>query len=378
MKRILCVMGWVLLAVSLVSCGGGQEQLPEQSSRPEQSQTVLGNSQVTAPAEVFPEGTELKVEVLEETAPIKEALPKAEAVEVYDITAVLEGKPVRPEGTVEVTFPIPAAYDPDQHTLAVYYIPDEGEPEPVEVSIVDGDVVAVLRHFSVYAVVVVEIPKFNLAVHAEASLKDGQKYFSSDTNLKFAFEQAESWKVFVERNREQGFSIDKDFYGKTDMIYFTYDGVKYQVVDAIYARELSVDEEITAKEYACLIPHRESIQCEWLYDFSEEKIIHPDSGEEFDRSARRILIDTNTMTYEIKFWMFRSLGGGYFRLEEIFLEKGSYTSTDGDTLGATLTFSNGYILTTDRSHTFVATLQTEDRTITVRADRIDEFMDTGR
>ena len=75
----------------------------------------------------------------------------ADTFTVYDISAVLNGAEVQPNGEVTVTFNIPDGYGTG---VAVFYISDEGTYEKLE-SIVSEDgktVSAKLNHFSSYAV----------------------------------------------------------------------------------------------------------------------------------------------------------------------------------------------------------------------------------
>lgn len=365
MRRAICFTLCILLSISLISCKPPQE---ENSSFTQNNVTVLKDA--------FPKGTQIKVEKIDCTDEIKTAIAKAESIDVYDINAFLDDKRVQPDGKVEVAFPIPDKYNADKHSVKVYYISDDGKSEEIESSVENGKVIAKLKHFSVYAIALVEVLKFDLAVNAQPAIIDGQKCLISDINVKFEYEPNETWRSFAQRNESKGFSIDKDFYGKKDLVYYTYDGVRYNLVNEINAIELDPDDVIDALRYACMIPHRESIQGEWLYDISYEKIYDSDDGEWFDRSATQILLDTNTMTYKISHLKFKNLEGDSFRYKTKLLKEGTYTSNDGDTLGAVLTLDNGYVITTSRSTYNISKLKIENKTITMRSDLMGSFMAT--
>ena len=74
-------------------------------------------------------------------------------------------------------------------------------------------------------------PSFNFAVNGEPSILDGQKVLLSDKNLTFTYNPDDTWKDFVNNNKDAGFFVDKDFYGKIDVVYFVDDNVKYQVLN---------------------------------------------------------------------------------------------------------------------------------------------------
>lgn len=105
---------------------------------------------------VFAEGTQMTVEEIKTDNPTYESVKNvlsevADTFTVYDISAVLNGAKVQPNGEVTVTFNIPDGYGTD---VAVFYISDEGTYEKLE-SIVSEDgktVSAKLNHFSSYAV----------------------------------------------------------------------------------------------------------------------------------------------------------------------------------------------------------------------------------
>ena len=105
---------------------------------------------------VFAEGTQMTVEEIKTDNPTYESVKNvlsevADTFTVYDISAVLNGAKVQPNGEVTVTFNIPEGYGTD---VAVFYISDEGTYEKLE-SLVSEDgktVSAKLNHFSSYAV----------------------------------------------------------------------------------------------------------------------------------------------------------------------------------------------------------------------------------
>ena len=105
---------------------------------------------------VFAEGTQITVEEIKTDNPnyesVKNILSEVTGTfTVYDISAVLNGAKVQPNGEVTVTFNIPEGYGTD---VAIFYISDAGTYEKLE-SLVSEDgktVSAKLTHFSKYAV----------------------------------------------------------------------------------------------------------------------------------------------------------------------------------------------------------------------------------
>lgn len=105
---------------------------------------------------VFAEGTQMTVEEIRTDNPTYESVKNilsevTDTFTVYDISAVLNGAKVQPNGEVKVEFKIPDGYGID---VAVYYIADDGNFEKLE-SLVSEDgktVSAKLTHFSNYAV----------------------------------------------------------------------------------------------------------------------------------------------------------------------------------------------------------------------------------
>ena len=105
---------------------------------------------------VFAEGTQLTVEEIKTDNPTYESVKNilsevTDTFIVYDISAVLNGAKVQPNGEVTATFNIPEGYGTD---VAVYYIADDGNFEKLESTISeDGKTVsAKLTRFSNYAV----------------------------------------------------------------------------------------------------------------------------------------------------------------------------------------------------------------------------------
>ena len=105
---------------------------------------------------VFAEGTQMTVEEIKTDNPTYESVKNilsevTDTFTIYDISAVLNGAKVQPNGEVKVEFKIPDGYGTD---VAVYYIADDGSYEKLESTISeDGKTVsAKLTHFSNYAV----------------------------------------------------------------------------------------------------------------------------------------------------------------------------------------------------------------------------------
>lgn len=106
------------------------------------------NLSIEAAPGVFPDGTVIEVKEPEEEMldRIEDALKNLTSEFVaFDIVASAQ-----PNGTVKVTFEIPNGYDAE--SLALFYIPQEGEAQQLEinVNVEDGTITAQLTHFSVY------------------------------------------------------------------------------------------------------------------------------------------------------------------------------------------------------------------------------------
>lgn len=374
MKKILAFLLALLMLFSLTACG--KEKTEDLSSSGSSNPST--NAVLTVPTENFPENTVIETKIIEDVTPVKNIIKAARSVEVYDINALVNNEKVQPNGEVEVTFPLPKNYDSDKHAIEVYFVSEDGKAEKIQSSVVNGAVVAKLKHFSIYAVAVVEKPTFNLAVEVDAKQKDGKKYFFSDINLTFAYDENDTFITFAQKNKDKGFSIDKDFYGKNDIVYFTYNGTKYQIYTA-YAYNVTPEDLVkTNAEYACILPQTEIIQTEWMYDVSYESYTLPDGSDTFDRTAKVLNLDTSTKTYTIKLFMFTNLDGVRFTSKYELLESGTYTSDDGNVLGATLTLSGGYVLKTTRTDSFKAELTKNGKTITVDANYMHIFTDLSR
>lgn len=105
---------------------------------------------------VFTEGAQVTVEEIKQDSSVYQSVKNilvetSDTFTLYDISAVLNGAEVQPNGEVTVTFNIPEGYGTD---VAVYYIADDGSYEKLESTISeDGKTVsAKLTHFSNYAV----------------------------------------------------------------------------------------------------------------------------------------------------------------------------------------------------------------------------------
>ena len=105
---------------------------------------------------VFTEGAQVTVEEIKQDSSVYESVKNilvetSDTFTLYNISAVLNGTEVQPNGEVTVTFNIPEGYGTD---VAVYYIADDGNFEKLESTISeDGKTVsAKLTRFSNYAV----------------------------------------------------------------------------------------------------------------------------------------------------------------------------------------------------------------------------------
>ena len=114
------------------------------------------SAKVEAAPDAFSKEAVVKLEALAAdalSAPVKNALQKlAEKFVAYEITATVNGAAVQPDGTVKVTFTIPAEYDLDK--VAVLYVSPDGKTKTIASTIdrANGKIVAELRHFSTYVV----------------------------------------------------------------------------------------------------------------------------------------------------------------------------------------------------------------------------------
>lgn len=105
---------------------------------------------------VFTEGTQISVEPIDAKSEVYESAKNilseiSGEFAVYDISALLDGAKVQPNGNVKITFDIPEGYGKD---VAVYYVGDDGTCAEIASTISeDGKTItAELEHFSLYAV----------------------------------------------------------------------------------------------------------------------------------------------------------------------------------------------------------------------------------
>lgn len=111
-----------------------------------------------AAAGVFPADA-----VFEITTPHEDALKqinKALGKDVSQFVAYEILASTQPDGTVQVTFAIPEGFDPEK--LALYYIPEDGQPQRLDARVyVDaGVIVAQLSHFSTYVLAELQEAEF--------------------------------------------------------------------------------------------------------------------------------------------------------------------------------------------------------------------------
>lgn len=150
MKKLIAILLALSLIFTVVGCGGAKET----------DKNTYTEGGVKISTEAFPEDTEIKVETVKEDnkkyETVKTALPLAVKINAYEITAESEGVKVQPDGTVQVTFPIPQSYDSAKHDIEVYYVADDGTTEKITAKLENDGVVAELKHFSTYVVILVE------------------------------------------------------------------------------------------------------------------------------------------------------------------------------------------------------------------------------
>lgn len=374
MKKLITVFTAIFLLVSLSACNNVKNDDNFVGSSDNSAQQTDTATSVVVSTENFPKDTVIKVEAVKDDTRVKSILTKAQSVEVYDINAMLDNKAVQPSAEVEVAFPIPEAYDSDKHIIEVYYISDDGKTEKIDITLTADSVLAKLNHFSVYVVAILQKPTFNLALETEASVVEGEKALISDKTLTFTYNPNDTWATFVENNKDAGFLIDKDFYGKKDLVYYEYNGTREQIVVAVGLYEVKPDDIISQNAYACMVPHRETLQGQWFYDVSNEPFMVEGYLQPFDRKGKTIIIDTNEMTYIIKQISLQKISANTFVSKEDIIASGKYTSDDGDTLGATLTLDNGYVIKTSRSKSFEAMLELQGKSIDITtADQLDFY-----
>lgn len=174
MKRTLALSLALLCLIALCACS------KKPAVEPSDAETVV-QSGVRVETAAFPKDTELKIEVAAEEAAAVLAAALNEKAEIfaYEITALANGAAVQPDGTVRVTFPIPASYNPGLHDLALYYVPDQGEPELIPATKNPDGLVADLSHFSLYAVVL--MPKAQTGVSDSPQTSDSPAQPSAET-----------------------------------------------------------------------------------------------------------------------------------------------------------------------------------------------------
>ncbi|MBO5305676.1 MAG: hypothetical protein J6B12_02825 [Clostridia bacterium] len=147
MKKVLLLVLALAMLLSVAACGKQAVQTHKENG-------------VTVVTDAFPENTVVKVAEIKQEAPkyqtAKKALPAAIKMDAYEITAQSEGVSVQPDGTVEVTFPIPESYDSAKHDVEVYFVADDGSVEKITATATAQGVVAKLQHFSTYVVILVE------------------------------------------------------------------------------------------------------------------------------------------------------------------------------------------------------------------------------
>lgn len=223
----------------------------------------------------------------------------------------------------------------------------------------------------------IALPTFQFSVDPQPTIVDGEHLMVSDTNLTITYHPGDTWITFIESNPDAGFYIDKDFYGVEDLVYYLHDGKPYvvlQVIASNHFAKIQLDDVIIHPEYTCVLPHRESIQSQWHYEVSNEPFMVEGHPDPFDRQGKVIILDVDTMTYTIKYEKLQMISALSFVRETEIIASGSYTSDDGDTLGSTLTLDNGYILKTDRSKYYSATLMIDGKSISaISADHCNFY-----
>lgn len=378
-KKLVAVLTLFCILIAFVACQGAQTEDNAENNASVSTPTAgTVKKEVVVSTDSFPENTVIQVEKVKDVAKVENIITTAKIVEVYDINATLNSEKIQPDGKVEVSFPIPAGYNSNKHIIEVYYISDDGKSEKIDATVAQEAVVAKLEHFSVYAVVITEKPSFNLAVDADYAVVDGNKALVSDNNLTFTFDAGDTWRTFVEKNKATGFLIDKDFYGKKDIVYYVHNGTRYQIVFAIGLTEVKPDDEIDVSEYACQTPHRETLQGQWFYEVENGPFYCEDGSLDwFDRQGKTIIVDIHEKTYVVKHIKLKKLTANSYTIDEQIIASGKYTSSDGDNLGSTLTFDNGCVIETTRSDSYIATLFIDGKSITIKTENLCRFYEFG-
>ncbi len=172
-KKLLSIFLTVAMLASFAACGkddGAKESNPTKTTATAaQKENVYTEKGVSIDKSAFPEDTVLKIEPVasdnDKVTDVKNAIPEAEEVTAYEITATSKNVTVQPNGTVKVSFPIPQIFDSTKHDATVYYVDDEGNIEAVPTEVSNGSINATLTHFSTYVVVIT--PKSNINVSTE-------------------------------------------------------------------------------------------------------------------------------------------------------------------------------------------------------------------
>lgn len=128
---------------------------PEELSPAVDKTDPITGIKIYADTGVFPEGTEFYIKQITQGADYDQTIQILSDVgkkfKLYDISAVLDGAEVQPNGLVKISLPIPAGYDTGK--LAVYRINDDGTKTLISGSVENGYYVFYVNHFSKFALV---------------------------------------------------------------------------------------------------------------------------------------------------------------------------------------------------------------------------------
>lgn len=145
-KKCSLLLLSALLLLGMVACGNKAPAIKEK----DESTGV----EISAEQGVFQKGTEISIKYVSNKSETGELVKKAldgtsGRFVVFDISAMNVSEAVQPDGTVKVTFPIPAGYSKD---VAVFYVGEDGKCEKLDtVRSEDGtSAEATLSHFSIY------------------------------------------------------------------------------------------------------------------------------------------------------------------------------------------------------------------------------------
>ncbi len=177
MKRIVAVLLTALLVLGFSACGEKETQSDSSAASSADAASTTAEVFVENGVEIekaaFPKDTVVKVEPIKtddkKVTTIKTAIPQAQTIVAYEITATSNNVAVQPDGTVKVSFPIPTDYDAAKHDVTVYYVSDDGKTEAVPTALEGGAVKATLSHFSTYAVVLTLKIATNITSTADTS-----------------------------------------------------------------------------------------------------------------------------------------------------------------------------------------------------------------